>query len=148
MFPSANNFEGERRQVCAGSRCGGRSAAPRRARRRGTTASDTGANEKPYVVQPGHHPWAFAGTAANGWSFGHGIEVDRRAILAFRDDRARADLERDGDHDAEMTYYRAASGAACGRVLDHGLDRRRRWPASWRTSGAARPAGEARSRKP
>jgi hypothetical protein len=57
--------------------------------------------------------WAFAGTGlVNGSTFGHyGIEVDRRVAASPSGTMVLARIANAiGDHDAEMTYYRAASG--------------------------------------
>ncbi len=119
MFLSANNFfwkvnrEGHHlRRIAMWRRIGRPEAALVGVQ---YTASDYGANEKPYVVQGLlSAPWAFAGTGlVNGSTFGHnGIEVDRRVAASPSGTIVLARISHAiGDHDAEMTYYRAASGA-------------------------------------
>jgi hypothetical protein len=79
------------------------------------TASNYGGNEKPYTVQGAlTAPWAFAGTGLDdGSTFGHfGIEVDRRAAASPANTIVLARISHAiGNHDAEMTFYRAPSGA-------------------------------------
>ena len=119
MFLSANNFfwkvtrQGHQlRRIALWRRIGRPEAALVGVER---TASDTGGNEKPYVVQGAlSAPWAFAGTGlVNGSSFGHnGIEVDGRVSASPPGTIVLARISHAiGEHDAEMTYYRAASGA-------------------------------------
>jgi len=128
MFLSANNFfwkvqrEGHHlRRIAMWRRIGRPEAALVGV---GRSASDTGANEKPYVVQgEASAPWAFAGTGlANGSTFGHyGVEVDKRVAASPSGTIVLARISHAiGDHDAEMTYYRAASGAGvfAAGVLD------------------------------
>jgi hypothetical protein len=119
MFMSANNFFWEVERERHGLR---RIAMWRRIGRPEASligvqysASNYGGNEKPYVVQDtASLPWAFAGTGlAAGSSFGHyGLEVDTRAPSSPANVVVLARISHAiGDHDAEMTYYRAASGA-------------------------------------
>jgi hypothetical protein len=71
--------------------------------------------EKTYVVQAASsEPWVFAGTGlGNGSSFSRGgIEVDARAPSSPSNVVVLARIPQAiGNHDAEMTLYRAASGA-------------------------------------
>jgi N,N-dimethylformamidase beta subunit-like protein len=119
MFLSANNFfwkvnrEGHHlRRIAMWRRIGRPEAALVGV---GRSASDTGANEKPYVVQGlTTSPWAFAGTGLHdGSSFGrYGIEIDARAPSSPPNTRLLARITNAiGIHDAEMTYYESGSGA-------------------------------------
>ena len=118
MFLSANNFfwkvdrEGHHlRRIALWRKIGRPEAALVGVER---TASDTGGNEKPYVVQGAtqRSVGLRRHRARERLDFGHnGIEVDGRAARRRPGRSARADPARDRRHDAEMTYYGAASGA-------------------------------------
>jgi hypothetical protein len=119
MFLSANNFfwkvnrDGHHlRRTAMWRRIGRPEAALVGVQR---TASNSGGNEKPYVVQGMlGAPWAFLGTGlVNGSSFGRGgVEVDARTAASPSSTIVLARISHAiGSHDAEMTYYRAASGA-------------------------------------